>query len=219
MKSKRNKTIAIFVIAIVILSIFSGIVYSFFLRKNNKENELTIGSLNIEIINLNIQNKENELVHVMEPGDISYINWTANNIGTATCLTRHTMYVYLGFASDLADTNILYLYPANMSNEEIIADFQTDKSKMITTEATSKQVDNKTIYGVKYQFLGETLKGTDDSDISQITSQDISFKLLLSPKTSYLLQDKPISVDIVTEAVQYTENGARDWQVVDSENL
>lgn len=117
------------------------------------------------------------------------------------------------------------------------SDYQLDVEPInITDKGVKKQ-------GLKYIFVGDNLNGsdgkevskevnynlaeTDVTDVTEIdasivtddnskTDDEISFRLLFSPKMSYLYQDKKISVKVTTEAMQYTEDGNGTWTVVDT---
>ena len=94
-----------------------------------------------------------------------------------------------------------------------------------------------------FVVVGDTLNGSDGKDVSKEvnynlanndvsdssvidenintddnskTEDEISFRLLISPKMSYLFQGKNVSVKVTTEAMQYTESGSGNWTVVDT---
>ena len=250
--SKRKK-IAIISTIVVISFIVMGIVYAFLNEKIEIKNPITIGSVKIKDLNLQITKSNGEqsevsqiddLKHIsMEPADIDTISWTTENIGTSGVLTRHTLEIY--WQDDVGENanDLLYLYPANMSKEAIRADYKKIASGetsqyLLATEKVSKQEDGITKYGIKYKFVGDALNGADGKEVSNevdynsdvetiidstINTDDeskvkdeIAFRLLLSPKTSYLLQGKGVKATVTTEAMQYTEAGSASWTVVDT---
>lgn len=219
MVKKKNKFLIISIILSVLLIVFAAIVYAMLASKDEVTNRFRIASLDIEIVDLALKDDESDDIEKMEPGQIGTISWTSENVGSTTALTRHTMSIYLDVDQDLIEGNALYLYPADMSDDEILADFEGKKEKVLETTSITKDVESKTIYGIQYKFPGDTLKGTDPSDVTDKTSEDISFKLLLIPNLSYLCQDKDITIDVVTEAVQYGEDADANWQAVDNENI
>ena len=227
---KKNKKVLIIVLtSMLVCVLIIGLIYALLTATDNKNNQIRIGSLDIEIVDLDLK-KNNTSTRTMMPGDIDIVSWTSSNVGTSTALTRHTIDVYWKDVEDVnalteADaSSLLTFYPSTLSDEEIMADFEGAGSKKISpievipTEVT-KQVDGKTVYGFRYKFLGSTLEGSVSQGVSDISSENISFKLLLNPNTSYLYQNKLIGVDVVTEGMQYTEEGSGTWTVTDSQGI
>lgn len=237
MENKKKKAIIITTIVITIFTII-GIAYALVSDNLNLFGKTTTGSVKIETLNLSFKKSNGEEVNVIEPADINTISWTTKNIGTSGILTRHTLEIYWNDETDENASNLLYLYPANVSREEILADYENaEQSKyLIKTEKVSKEVNGSTRYGIKYQFVGDVLDGTDMKNISKevnynisdfdsvsddndATLDNISYKLLLSPKTSYLFQNKNVSIKVTTEAMQYTEDGSENWTVIDTKEI
>lgn len=242
MENKKKKIIIISTIVITSFIII-GIVYALVSGKLNLFGKTTTGSVEIETLNLSLKKTNGSEVNVLEPADINILSWTTKNIGTSGILTRHTLEIYWNDETDANANNLLYLYPANMSKEAILADYEKgEESKyLIKTEKVSKTVNGQVRYGIKYQFLGDTLDGTDMTGVSkeknynlnnsevtienaktddnESASDSIAYKILLSPKTSYLYQGKNVSVKVTTEAMQYTEAGSENWKVVDTQEI
>lgn len=219
MEKKKNKFLIISIIVSVLLIVFTTVVLAMLTSKDEKVNRFKVSSLDIDIVDLALKDDASNNIDTLQPGQVGEISWTSENVGAITALTRHTMSIYLDVDQDLIENDALYLYPADMTDEEILADYQGDKEDVIETTAVTKEVDGKTIYGIQYKFPGETLKGTDPSDVTDQTSEFINFKLLLIPELSYLCQDKDITIDVLTEAVQYGEDADANWQAVDNENI
>lgn len=234
MDSKKKKIVVISSIIIGLVAI-AIIVFAAMNAQDAKKNRFLVGSLDIEIQNLDLK-KNNTSTRVIMPGDIDVLSFTAANVGTSAALTRHTIDIYwLNNENTVAAINaiteqnastLLNLYPATMTDDEIMADFNGEKSAKLTPIEVFPTEINKvingetvTVYGIRYKFVGNTLEGTDPQGVAESTSQDISFKLLLSPQTSYLFQNEPIKIDVVTEGQQYTEEGSGTWTVTDSEGI
>jgi len=228
MDSKKKKSLIIALVLVLITAVIIGIAYALLTSSNSKINKIRVGSLDIEIVNLDLK-KNNTSTRIMMPGDIDVISWTAENVGTSAALTRHAIDIYWKDVESINEIteenaeNLLILYPSTMTDEEIMADFNGEGTaklevELIPTEV-SKEVDGKTVYGIRYKFVGDTLEGTVAQGVAESTSQDISFKLLLSPRTSYLYQNEPVSIEVVTEGMQYTEEGSGTWTVTDSEGI
>lgn len=219
MDKKKNKFLIISITVSVLLIVFTIVVLAMLTSKDKVTNRFKVASLDIEIVDLALKDDKSTNINTMQPGQVGEISWTSENVGSTTALTRHTMSIYLDIEQDLIDGNILYLYPADLSDDEILADYEGDKENVLETTEITKEVEGRTIYGLQYKFPGDTLKGTDSSDVTDQTSEFINFKLLLIPELSYLCQDKDITIDVVTEAVQYGEDANANWQAVDNENI
>ena len=241
MSKKKKYTI----IAIIVLLSFAiiGIVYALLSDNVELRNKIKVGSVKIENLNLKLKNLKGEDVNSLVPADINTLSWTTKNIGTSRVLTRHILEIYWTDETDENANTMLYMYPANMTNEAILADYEKgDKSEyIIKTEKVSREVNGKTQYGIKYQFVGDALDGTSmkniskevnyniskesvidkniSTDDSNATIDEIAYKILLSPKTSYLYQGNKIHVKVITEAMQYTEDGSENWKIADIQEI
>lgn len=240
----NNKKKVIIITTIVIVSfIIIGIVYALVTGNLSFSGKVNTGSVQIETLNLTFKQANGQDVDFIEPADIDTLSWRTKNIGTSGILTRHTLEIYWNDEIDENANSLLYLYPANMTRSAILAEYEKGEQSeyLIKTEKVSKEVDGKTRYGIKYQFLGDILDGTDMKDVSKevnynlaiedvidenfktddndSTQDSVAYKLLLSPKTSYLYQGKSVSIKVTTEAMQYTEDGSSEWTVVDTQEI
>lgn len=242
MLSKKKKTIIITTIVVAVFAIM-GIVYALTSGGLEFFGKIKTGSVEIETLNLTLKKANGQDVTVVEPADINTLAWTTKNIGTSGILTRHTVELYWNDVDEATASTLLYVYPANMSKEAILEDYKNGSLSecMIKTTPVSKKENGKTKYGIKFQFLGDTLDGTDIKNVSKevnynITTENlidssintddaddmmdtIAFRLLISPETSYLYQNKSVSVKVVTEAMQYTKDGNQNWKVVDTTTI
>lgn len=233
--SEKKKKIIIITTIVLALIIIIALGYAVITGNLNLFGKTKTGSVKIETINAKIENSKGEKVDFLEPADINTLTWTTKNIGTSGILTRHTLEIYWNEGADEKSSELLYLYPANISQEEILADYETGE-KQIKVEKVSKTEGNIVRYGIKYQFEGDTLDGTDMNGVSaekdynspqfESTTDDkdamldiIEFKVFLSPKISYLYQGLPVTVTVTTEAMQYTEDGKGDWAVIDTKQI
>ena len=239
-KIAMKKKIVLIICIIVVSIIIIGTVLAFFTDGAKTQSQVNIGSVEIDPINLCIQQDEigtmGKNILNLEPGDVKQIKWKVKNIGKSAIYTRHTLKIYWNEEIEYANNAEINLYPANLTKEQIIKDIQGEKKYIINKE------DNKTIankqnepkLGLEYKFYGDRLDGTDAvgfsseknyniSDYEQTTDdinekEDIvAFNLVINPKISYLFQNKTISIEVVTEAMQYNINGDAIWEVVDSE--
>lgn len=235
MEAKNRKTLIVTLTIVITYILVVATTYAIMTTHDQKSNKFVVGSLDIQIQNLDLK-KNNTSTRIVMPGDIDTLSWTAKNVGKNTALTRHVLDVYwantsnsVGQINELTEadaSSLLVLYPATMSNEEIMEDYNGTKAHQLTPiEAFPTQVskvvngETITVYGIRYKFVGDTLEGTEPQGIASSTSQDISFKVLLSPETSYLYQNQPIKVDVLTEAMQYTEQESGTWTVTDNESI
>lgn len=245
----NKKKISIISAIVIISFIIMGVVYALFSDRIELTNKLKIGSVKIDDLNLTLKKENGDLEDVIEPADLDTISWTTKNLGTSGVLTRHVLEIYWQEATGIDSSELMFLYPANISRQAVIADFNKIKNGGtsdygLNTEPISKTVANGSKrYGIKYVFVGDTLNGSDGKDVSKEvnynlanndvsdssvidenintddnskTEDEISFRLLISPKMSYLFQGKNVSVKVTTEAMQYTESGSGNWTVVDT---
>lgn len=245
MSNRKRKIITI--ISIVILSFtIMGIVYALLSDNMTLINKIKIGTLQIEDLNLKIINQKEEEVESMLPGDIDILSWTTKNVGTSAVLTRQTIEIY--WDDDVEQINeesrkMIYMFPANISEEVILEDYVKGEQAqyMLKSEKVSKEIGGKVKKGIKYQFIGDTLNGSDGNDVSKeinhnstetavidsnINTDDndakldeIAFRLLMNPQTSYLYEGTDIKVIITTEGMQYTEDGSESWKVLDTQEI
>ena len=240
MMSTKKKTIIITAIVIAAFAIM-GVVYAILSGQTQEiRNRVTVGSVVIDDVNFTIKDSNGDVAELLSPADIDTISWTTKNEGTSAVLTRHTLEIYWG-------NNVeLFMYPANMTREAILADYEIIKAggtseHALPTEPITKTVQGVTKTGIKYNFIGDTLNGSESDDVSSETNynlpnnaenadiidtsintddtnktqDEIKFKILVSPRTSYLAQGERIDAQVTTEGMQYTEDGSGNWQVVD----
>lgn len=245
MSNRKRKIITI--ISIVILSFtIMGIVYALLSDNMTLINKIKIGTLQIEDLNLKIINQKEEEVESMLPGDIDILSWTTKNVGTSAVLTRQIIEIYWDDDVEQIEEEsrkMIYMFPANISEEVILEDYVKGEQAqyMLKSEKVSKEIGGKVKKGIKYQFIGDTLNGSDGNDVSKeinhnstetavidsnINTDDndakldeIAFRLLMNPQTSYLYEGTDIKVIITTEGMQYTEDGSESWKVLDTQEI
>lgn len=236
MYSTKRKIAIITTIVIAFFAIMA-VIYALASGSIDIWGKTTTGSVEIETINLKYIKNNGENVEVVEPSDYNTISWTTKNVGTAGILTRHTLEIIWNEFDNLGANNMIALYPANISKEDAIEDFESINSKYkIEVQNTEKSINGNNRTGIKYQFLGDILDGTDMTGVSKEVNynlaefdnktddnnnneDNISFKLLISPKLSYLYQNKSLSIFVKTEAMQYAEDGNQEWVVVDEKQV
>lgn len=239
---KDKKRIALIILIVIGLCIALILSYAVISQNFTAKYELTTGSLIIQELNFKIENKETgELVNQVTnwaPGDASIITWDVENIGTSAAFTRNTLKIYWDDEIATVDNPLIYLYPANMTNNEILEDFEGEKKYQIATESVLQDETGEKI-GISYTFYGDTLEGTENKSVAQETNYDnsdfgtesfttieqeiskdkIAFRLLLNPHLSYLNQGSGLTIKIQTEAMQYTENGLEEWKVESEQEI
>lgn len=240
--SGKKKTI---IISSVVLAAFiiMGVVYALFSDKLELTNRFKVGTVHIDTKDLALKDKNGTTAQLLSPADIDTLSWTTENLGTSAVLTRQTLEIR--WSGDLN----FYLYPANMSEEKILEDFENiqngSETKSLVTEPITETVGGVTkVVGMKYNFVGDVLDGSNNNDENSVASEvnynstdatiidatintdetdkkqdKVAFRLLLSPKTSYLEQGKIISIKVKTEGMQYTEDGSGTWVEADVEEI
>jgi hypothetical protein len=127
-----------------------------------------------------------------------------------------------------------------MSKQEISNDMKKGENSeyMIKVESGDIVIDDEgtTKKGFEYFFNGDTLDGTKmtgkskevdynlqsnvkTTDDNSSTEDDIAFNVYFNPKSSYLYEGKTLTVKVVTEAMQCTEDGRAEWQIVDTQSI
>lgn len=228
MKNKNKKIIVGTIICVsIVLVVLATVTFDRIIR-----NTVKTGTVSVDKINLLIENESGESSKEMTsfgPGDIETLKWTVKNTGTAGIYTRNILRIY--WNEEVPSTaQYIYLYPANMTKEEILADFRKgdDSEHQIKLEQKEITVDDEKRLGIEYEILGDVLDGSEMTGVSKevnynskyfVTSTDdndetldeIAFKILLSPKTSYLYEGKSLAVKVDTEAMQYTDER---WRIM-----
>lgn len=240
METSKKKILKVVLTVAAAAVIFTGVIYAVFTSTDNRQNKFKVGTLDIEIVNLDLKHN-NTSTRVIMPGEIDTLSWTSENVGTITAKTRHVVDIYwkdvedINAITEIAAQDLLILYPSNVTDAEIIADFASNGNKRISTEVTEqgvepswtleeiptvvqKTVNNRTVYGLRYKFLSATLDGSDSPNDPKVSSEDHSIKVYLRPDASYLYQTKEIGVDVVVEGLQDNGDG-QEWTITDAEGL
>ena len=114
--TKKKKIIII--TSIVLASfIIIGVVYAFFTDFEKLTNRFSIGTLNIQDTEISFKKANGEDADLLEPGDINTLSWTTKNVGTSAALTRQTLELYWTDDLDVGVNTLIFLYPANMTDE------------------------------------------------------------------------------------------------------
>lgn len=237
-KQKKSKKIKVIVgTALVIAGVSVAVVTANKVVQNTvKSGTVTVESINLQLIDEK-GNSTKELSS-WDPGDVETISWKVKNTGTAAVYTRNRLRVY--WNEELPDNEqVLYLYPANVSKTEILKDIVKGDAAQYAVDAEYGDItlDNGEVKkGYEIEVLGDILDGSEmtgkskevnynidafdkTTDDTNTTEDDIAYKLVLSPKTSYLYSDKTLKVEVVTEAMQCTPDGKEAWNIVDVQTL
>lgn len=228
-------------ITILIIVIIAAVALATVSIDKLLENIVQSGTVKVEKINLQLKDLEGNTskeIADWEPGDVSLITWNVKNSGTAAVYTRNKLQIY--WNEDITNSSeVIYLYPANMSKQEILEDFNKGEESQYAIDVTRGEIildEKNTKIGIEYNFLGDVLDGTKmqgnskevnynsqdyetTTDDTNNTEDAIAFNLLFSPKTSYLFEGKSVTIKVLTEAMQYTEAGKAEWQIVDSQTI
>ncbi len=234
----KKRKIGVIILVIVIIV---GIVLATVSINRLIQNLVKSGTVQVEEINLQLKDLEGNVTKEIadwEPGDVDLVTWKVKNIGTAAVYTRNKLQIYWN-EEVLNNNQVIYLYPANMNKQEIIEDFKKGEDSKYKLNVTSGEItldDNNVKKGIEYQFLGDVLDGTkmtgksnevnynsesfvNTTDDKSEVEDEIAFNILLSPNTSYLYEGKTITIKVVTEAMQFTEEGKEEWQIVDTQTI
>ena len=195
-----------------------------------------VGTVAINDTNLLITDNTGKNVQsfmTWNPGDVNTISWKVENIGTKSIATRNKLYIYWDDEMNKyseAD-NVVYLYPQNMSNNDIEAEMLAKKpdSKINIGEPKQFTINGKTHKGWEYIVPGDILDGvgkdaeTGDafetdykSNINDMsaTYDSIAYKLALSNFANVHTMDKNLKVVVVTEVMQARNTSDAVWEAV-----
>lgn len=237
MKNKKKKIIT----AGLVIGVIAGVTFAITSSEKILENIVKSGTVEVESINLQLKDSQGNIskqIDDWEPGDVDLVTWNVKNIGTAAVYTRNKIQIY--WNEDVPNNSqYIYLYPANMIKEEIIEDFKKGEDSQYAIDVTSGTItldSGEEKNGIEYSLLGDSLDGSEmvgkskeinynsvdfdkTTDDSSTTEDTIAFNILLSPKTSYLFAGKTITIKVVTEAMQYTDEGKAEWKIVDTQTI
>ena len=236
---KKKKVVMI--LTVLIIFIVVGIVFATVTVNTSLPKIVKSGTVEIEKINLQLKDSEGNVgkeIADWEPGDVNLISWKVKNKGTSAVYTRNKIQIYWNEDVE-SENNIIFLYPANMTRSEITEDFKKGENSQYAIDITKGRItldDGSIKQGIEYKFLGDVLDGskttgkskevnynskvnavlTDDKNSSE---DDVAFNIFFSPRTSYLFEGKSLTIKVVTEAMQFTDDGKAEWQIVDSATL
>lgn len=238
MNEQKKKKIKIGVITALTIA---GLSIAAVTANNIVQKNITSGSVEVENINLQLQDQSGNFVKELpnwDPGDVNMIKWNVKNIGTAAIYTRNKLRIY--WNEEIEDSKqVIFLYPANMSKSEIIEDCKKGESSKyaIQVDVGDVTLDDKTVKkGIEYSFFGDALNGSEmvingteinynspdfevRTDETSPTEDNIAFNILLSPDTTFLYGGKTLTIEVITEAMQHTDDGKSEWKIVDKQTL
>jgi hypothetical protein len=167
------------------------------------------------------------------PGDINTITWRVENTGTKSIATRNRLYIYWeDEMNEYSESNdIVYLYPQNVSNNDIEAEMlaKDTKSKIDIGSPKKITVNGKEYTGWEYICSGDILDGvgtdaeTGDafetdyaSNLNDMSStyDSIAYKIALSNYANVHTMDKNLKVVVITEAMQARNTADSEWETV-----
>ena len=236
MEEKKKKTKAVVTSLIIIAGIAIAVTIGGVIQFGVKAGTVKVDKINLQISDSN-GNVGKEVVD-WDPGDIKRVSWKVKNIGTAAVYTRNRLVIYWNEEVN-TNTQMLYLYPANMSQQEIMNDYKKGEDAEHSIEVNVGDIEIEpgvTKNGLEYTFYGDVLDGSKmtgkskeidynlesnvkETDDTSATEDDIAFNIFFSNKASYLFEGKTVTVKVITEAMQCTEDGKAEWQIVDSQSI
>lgn len=237
-KQKKSKKVKAIVGAAIVIA---GISIAAVTANMVVENTVKSGTVTVESINLQLTDESgNSTTNLTswDPGCVEKVSWKVKNTGTAAVYTRNKLRVY--WNEETPDNEkVLYLYPANVSKSEIKNDIAKGENAQYAIKAEYGTItldDGTEKKGYEYELFGDILDGSEmtgkseevnyniqafDSvtDDNNATEDDVAFNLYLSQDTSYLYGDKTLTIEVVTEAMQCTEDGKEAWNIVSIQTL
>lgn len=237
-KQKKSKKIKILVGTVLVIA---GVSVAAVTANKVIENTVKSGTVSVESINLQLTDESGNSTKNLsswDPGDVQTVSWKVKNSGTAAVYTRNKLRVY--WNEETPDNEkVLYLYPANVSKSEILKDIAKGENAEYAIKAEYGQItldDGTEKKGYEYELFGDILDGSEmtgkseevnyniqafdkTTDDTNAVEDDVAFNLLLSPKTSFLYGKNTLTIEVVTEAMQCTEDGKEEWNIVSIQTL
>ena len=237
-KQKKSKKVKLLVGSAIVIA---GISIAAVTANKSIENTVKSGTVQVESINLQLVDEKGNStknLNSWDPGDIQTVTWKVKNNGTAAVYTRNKLRVY--WNEELPDEEkVLYLYPANVNKQQIKSDIIKGDAAQYAVDAQYGNItldDGSIKKGYEYELFGDILDGSEMTDKSEevnynidafetttddtnTTEDDIAFNLYLSPTLSYLYGDKTLTIEVVTEAMQCTEDGKQEWNIVSIQRI
>ena len=237
-KQKKSKKVKIIVGTVLVIA---GVSIAAVTANKVIENTVKSGTVSVESINLQLTDETGNSTKNLtswDPGDVETISWKVKNNGTAAVYTRNRLRVY--WNEETPDNEkVLYLYPANVGKSDILNDIEKGENAEYAIKAEYGKItlDDGTVKnGYEYELFGDILDGSEMTgkseevnyniqafnsmtDDSNATEDDVAFNLVLSPKTSYLYGKNTLTIEVVTEAMQCTEDGKEAWNIVNIQTL
>ena len=120
----------------------------------------TAGTVKLKPVTLLI-NSSTEQITNWQPGDVATIEWTVENAGNKSVYTKNTIEIAWDIDTELAEQNIIYLYPPTMSDDEIRADIANGAPNSIPLGSDTNEIDTgkRTVQGFVHSFSGDILDG------------------------------------------------------------
>lgn len=238
--SKNTSKKKIFAIAgalAVAAGLLIGGTLAVFTARVDSDFEATVGTVRIELDNLNMTYPNN-----INPGDNDPANpelavegtehvfsYDVYNTGTKSVRTRHTIMLTVDKAGDseeLLDARYLALY---IDNKEIADKYYVMEDGSVRTSLAKDDVNF--VSAVKYVFLSDIFdgKGVDiekggnaekeaianvvkqNASGNVVKSYDYDFSLLREADNKY--QGCDVNIEVMVEALQYRNTAVSDWDL------
>lgn len=244
MKNK-TRTLKIAAISLLIFVLVSVTALAAFSDYENMQTDARVGTVRIDDIDLQIKDVPvaasgtgdfGDGISNWNPGDANLVKWDVINLGNKSIDTRNTIVLYWDEDPDLPEAGIIYLYPADMDDADILTDIRSgDPQFNIDMGTDDHEIDlggGVTRYGFVYTFESDSLDGTgsaaetgDSTNVDYITTGDerlatsdhIQFKLVLSPKAPAVYMSKHFAINVITEARQHKNSS--DWTEVANQSI
>ncbi len=236
MFEKKNIKFSASTLLIVIAVFISvGLALGYFSDYMSFTNLVTAGEIDITVSDLLTEEDpdgdDDDLVsnpiENLVAGDVTTIEWTVENVGNKSAYTRNVLYIAWDSVDDLSEAQSLYIYPANMSDDEIRNDIANNTaSHQIPYGGDNFIIDtgNVTTNGIALVFLGDILDGSgngaETGDATESNSEApfylnnetignkdiIRFKLAFAYNALREYENQKIYTKLQVDAIQYRNN-------------
>ena len=235
LKSCSGKTLVAIVLLFLSFSLITGSMVAYFYSLVSEDSSLVTGNIRLKKTPLLIEEDPNGIDDDLVvgnslrwfPGDVATIEWSIENLGSKSAITRNILYLAWDSDVDLHEKNVIYLYPANMSDVDIRNDIKNNSAALqipMGDDTSNISIDSKNRLGFVFPFLGDILDGVGSnaevgyqmernttapfflSDDGSTFKDVIRFKVAFSYNASMDYQDAVIHIGVRTDAIQAKHN-------------
>ncbi len=177
---------------------------------------IVIASASLKIEATSLQGKDDSgtwstTVNNWSPGDINEIRFTINNIGYDDVALHNTL--EMAWNDTNLNPGVLVLYPANMSDADIITDLNSPTPQYAVYGTVNTVLGQPST--ITFDLNDGRLNGSQSANTLTDKTVEISYKLVFNTTTNPDYSGKTLTISLSSTA-KYYHNSAIAWDSVDS---